>query len=473
MTILRSMVTNTAARSVTEIINRLGSVIFWVFVARYLGPKGLGSIAFSLSLFTFFGTVATLGLGSAVIRDVAKNPGRRGLYFSNTLFLGFFSSIFFALLMIVVARLINPSPATLFATMLMAVAILPFSGFYWSRTILWALEKLSYVAVARTAETVFKIAGAITVLMLGYGLTQVIIVLILSRVVSFIICFAFAVRMVDFKMTINKWLIRNLLRQAPSFSLIAVFNAMFWSLTVVFITKFRGDAEAGLYSAAFKFVDICISFAHAYGQALFPILSRLTEMGPKLLDVLFRKSLKYLTLITMAIATSIAMLAEQLIPLIFGPAMVGAVPILRVLIWLIIPFGNVPILAYILISYHRQKQDLLANMVATTVLVILLILTVPLWGAMGASVSLLVGCSVFFAVEVYSVHSGIKRLRLSLKSTSSVLSIAFMAVAFFTLKGFNPIIQIISGGFIFLFYLWVTGHVADFENNFLRQLKSV
>jgi len=85
MSMLRSIITNTAARSGAEIANRLGSAVFWVFVARYVGAAGLGSIAFAMSLFTLFEILATMGLGSAVIRDVAKQKNRAGLYFGQTL----------------------------------------------------------------------------------------------------------------------------------------------------------------------------------------------------------------------------------------------------------------------------------------------------------------------------------------------------------------------------------------------------
>ena len=113
MTIFRSMVTNTAARSVTELINRAGSAIFWIVLARYLGASGLGSFAFGLSMFNLFTVISTLGLNSVVVRDVARNHDNAGKYFGHTLLLGSVAASVMAVAMIFVSALLKPSTDTL------------------------------------------------------------------------------------------------------------------------------------------------------------------------------------------------------------------------------------------------------------------------------------------------------------------------------------------------------------------------
>ena len=187
MTILRSIIANVAARSITEIITRLCSAIFWIFIARSYGPAGLGSLAFGLSLFALFETISTLGLSSVVIRDVARFRERAGAYFGHTLLLGFFAAVIFMVLMILTAGLIRPGHASLFTAVVMAVALLPASGFYWSKAILSAAEKMSYIAIARTAENIFKVGAGLAAVMSGLGLRSVIVILAISKMISFII----------------------------------------------------------------------------------------------------------------------------------------------------------------------------------------------------------------------------------------------------------------------------------------------
>jgi len=472
MSVLRSMFGNTAARSITEIVNRLGSAIFWILVARYLGPGGLGSIAFSLSLFTLFATITTLGLGSAVIRDVAKERSLGRKYFINTQALGVVASIVFSAIMMGIAVALRPKPDTFFATIIMALAIFPATGFYWSRSILWSFERLGYVAVARTAESIFKIAAGVAVLVAGYGVKEVAIVIVLSKVISFVLCTIFASRLVGLEFRLDRTLLRRLLRQAPSFSLIAIFNALFWSLSVILLTKLQGEVEAGIFSAAFKFVDICISFASAYGQALFPVASRISQSRPELFRILCQKSIKYILILSAATATGIAILAPFLIHMVYGSSMAQAIPVLQLLIWLIVPFGVVPILAYTLIINHLQNRDLLANASATVVLILMSIVLIPQWGAMGAATALLVGCITFFGVEAFSVHKRVFQFQISLRILNPIFSILALGSILILFKDMNVLIRLFIGGSFFIILLWVTGNVTKFERKLFKQIRS-
>ncbi len=464
MSIARSIVTNTATRFIAELINRLGAAVFWIVVARYLGASGLGSLAFALSLFSLFETIATLGLGSVVARDAAREPSSAGRYFGQSMLLGLISSIVCLLLMIGIAALLKPSKETLFAASVMAVSILPASGFYWSKTILWSAEKMGYIAVARTAENLFKVVAGLAVLLAGMGLREIVLVLALSKVISFVICFAAAVYQVAAPVwRIHFGTIKYFLRQAPSFSLIAIFNALFWSVSVILLTKLRGEAEAGIFGAAYKLVDIWLSFAFAYGQALFPIASRTSTTDPQLFQRLCKKSMKYVSLMTLAIAAGTSMLAHKLIPIFYGNTMTEAVPVLMLLIWVLVPFAVVPVLAYSLVSHNLQRFDLAANVIAAIIVTAASIILIPPFGAQGAAIGLLFGCLAFFAIEFYAVERALFQIEISWKYLKPVLGVAIMSLAVFTLRDRSFILAALIGGMIYLLFLWQTKVISKSE----------
>src|SRR5262245_58349048 len=56
----------------------LGLVV-GVWVARYLGPKQYGLINYALAFVGLFGTFATLGLNSIVVRDLVREPNNAAL----------------------------------------------------------------------------------------------------------------------------------------------------------------------------------------------------------------------------------------------------------------------------------------------------------------------------------------------------------------------------------------------------------
>jgi O-antigen/teichoic acid export membrane protein len=472
MSILRSLAANTAARSVTEIVNRAGSAIFWIILARYLGAEALGSFAFALSLFSLFELFATLGLGSVVIRDIAQNRGFAGKYFSQAMILGLFSSVIFAGIMIGISALLKPNSDTIYTSIILAFALLPATGFYWSRAILWAKEKLTNVAIARTAENAFKIVFGIGLLFAGAGVREIAVILALSKIVSFVICYLYARKLVQPEWQIYKSVLISLIKQVPVFSATAIFNGLFWSSSVIILTKIGGETQAGYFSAAYKLIDLCIAFATAYGQALFPIASKVSAANRRLLTGLCKKSIKYLFIFSIGVACGTSILADKIILLFYGNSLSGAIPLLRLLIWMVVPFSLIPVLAYVLVSNHMQKKDLYANATAAIALFVASIVLIPLKGAAGATIALLIGSCLFFAVEFYAVSKSLFKFTFSAHQLIPILGVGLMSVCVFYLKDSNLFLSSITGALVYITFLLAAGIVTSPEIRLVRELRS-
>lgn len=473
MTIVRSVLTNTAARSATELINRAGSAIFWIVLARYLGLSGLGSFAFGLSLFSLFTAVSTLGLNSVVVRDVARDHSLAPKYFGHSLIMGSIVSAIMAIVMVIIALVLNPNDESLTVSFWLAVALIPSAGFYWSRSLLTATEKMVYIALARAAENIFKIVFGIAIMIAGYGVREVAIVIMLSKVVSFFFAFHFAYqRVAPPAWKLERPFLGYLVRQAPSFFFISVFNGLFWSITVIMMTKIRGEAEAGIFSAALKVVDICISVAAAYGQALFPVSSRTLYNDPQVFAQLFKKSIKYLLLMTIAMAATMTIMAPNAILFLYGSEMRESIPVLQTLIWLLVPYSLVPVYAYTLINSNRPNRDLAANFAASLTLFIGNLYYAAQYGARGAALTMLIGSIIYFLMEFYWVERHIIRFPVSIKMGLPLVGVAVMSFVVFALRGFQPVMAVIAGFIVYLSFLWVTNVVTDFENLMMRFFKS-
>ncbi|HPG38500.1 MAG TPA: flippase [bacterium] len=474
MNAFKSIITNTLARSCTEIMNRFGSAIFWILIARQLGAEGLGALAFAIALFSLFSNISTLGLGSVVVRDVAQDRSQAGLYYGQVLKAGLPVALFFTALMIIVTLLLSPKPDSAFAAIVMAFAIIPASGFYWSKSILSADEKMGYIAIARLVENVFKVGAGIALLFAGAGIREMILVFVISKVLSFAICFKYAADKVAAPVWRHDSVItQKLVTQAPSFSLITVFNSLFWSLTVIILTKLQGEAEAGIFSAAFKLVELCIALAGAYGQAFFPVVSRIAHHDLAAFVTISKKSIKYISLVTIAIVALVDVMAPQVIGLLYGQTMAQAVPVLRISIWLVIPFGIIPVLAFSLISRNLQKLDLSANIAGAVLLTVLNVILIPQSGATGAALAMTSAGVVFFAVEYYWVSKRLYRLDISLHTLKPVFGGVFMSGIVFLLKDTLIFVPVISGLALYVFYLWISKTLTIMEINSLRQPGSV
>lgn len=472
MFILRSLLKNTIARSATEIINRLGAAVFWVLVARQLGAAALGALAFGLSLHAFFLTISTLGLGAVVIRDVARDRSKAPAYFGHTLILGFVCAVLAAGLMIGVTLLLQPNPESIFASVVMAVAVIPASGFYWSKSLLSAAEDMSKIAVARLGENSFKILVGIVALLWGAGIAEIAVIVAISKAMPAVIAYPYARRYAKPIWRLSRTTSRYLLRMIPSFSLISVFNSLFWAAPVVILTHVSGEYQAGLFSAAYKLVDVTVSFAHAYGGALFPIASRTLKSNVELFKSLFVKSIKYMLMMTLAMAAVLSVLSRQVILLVYGADMLNAAPVLQLLAWMIVPFSLVPVLAFSLVSHDLQRRDLLANLSATLVVVSTGILFSFLWGALGTALSIVLGCFAFFLVEYVSVQRHMFAFSVLPHIWKPALGVLLMSGVLYVFQDVPIFLNLALGGLSYLFYLMLSKAITKHELLMVKQLRS-
>ncbi len=471
--ILKSLFKNTLARSATELFNRLGAAIFWVLVARYLGASALGALAFGLSLHAFFLTISTLGLGAVVVRDVARDRSKASVYFGNVLLLGFTSTVLVAALMIGVTLLLQPNPETIFVSSVMAVAIIPASGFYWSKSLLSAVEDMPKVALARLGENSFKIVVGIIALLFGAGIKQIAVIVAISKAIPVLIAYPYARRYAKPDWSIHKPMLRYLWRMIPSFSLISVFNSLFWAAPVVILTHISGAYQAGLFSAAFKLVDVTVSFAHAYGGALFPIASRTLKENIEMFKSLFLKSIKYVIMISLAMAAVLSVLADQVIQLVYGAEMLPAAPVLQLLAWMIVPFSLVPVLAFSLVSYDLQNRDLLANALASLVVIGSGMMLAAQMGALGTALSIVLGCLFFFLVEFISVQRHMFAFSMLPHVWKPLVGVLIMSIILILCQDINLFVNLFLAGASYLLYLKVTKTITKHELLMVKQLGSV
>lgn len=457
---LDRLIKNTAARSFAEIINRIGGALFWLLIARMLGASALGALVFALSLFSFFMTLSTLGLGSVLIRDTARYPEKTASYFGHALMIGTLTSILAALLMIGIALSLNIKGITLYATAVMALAVIPGSVFYWSKAILTAHEKMQGIAWARTAENGIRLLIGSLILFRGGSLVHIIWVVFAGKMVLALVGLHLATRYAvkpQFQRDAN--LFRYFRSMIPAFSMITLFNSLFWSAPIVILTHISGETAAGLFGAAFKLVDLIIALALAYGQAIFPVASRHLYNDKSRYRQIFHQSVKYVSLFTLAVAAGATLLAEPLILFLYGSHMQAAAPILRILIWSIVPFSLIPVFSSSLVSYHQQKWDLAANAAAAFSVIVLNLFLQPLAGAVGAAIALLSACVVFIIVECVGVQKHLFKLYVPRRLFHALPGILIMGATITMMRGVHVLVLVLISAALYLCFLYCSGAI--------------
>ncbi|NJE00286.1 hypothetical protein E3E26_10955 [Thermococcus sp. LS1] len=95
MSTVKTVTKNTLALMITSVVSKAFAFITLILLARYLGSENYGKLAFAMALTSFFTVIADFGLSSLIVREVAREKEKAGLY------LGTFS-VFKVLLAVVV-----------------------------------------------------------------------------------------------------------------------------------------------------------------------------------------------------------------------------------------------------------------------------------------------------------------------------------------------------------------------------------
>jgi O-antigen/teichoic acid export membrane protein len=171
--------------------------------------------------------------------------------------------------------------------------------------------------------------------------------------------------------------------------------ALMASMDRLFLAKFSGPAEAGVYFSAFQIASVLTVASGALNQAWIPWLyAHLTENT----DAARLKVVKVTYIIggmLLFFAMALAWGAPLIVPALLGDAFYGAGPLLR---WLA-PAAAISGFYYFVASYlfYFQRTGMLSFVTVGAVLfqAVLLFLVVPTHGARGAAISLLVANGIY------------------------------------------------------------------------------
>jgi O-antigen/teichoic acid export membrane protein len=155
---------------------------------------------------------------------------------------------------------------------------------------------------------------------------------------------------VDLKLSLH------LIREAVSFVFISVLSTLLLNSDIIILSKLQDETAVGLYRAALRVVQVGIMIIFGYATAIFPVMSRVEAQGSEGADLetLTNKSLLYLQIVLLPIATLGTVLAQPLSQLLFGVDYAGMESALQILLWTLLPVAVTQVLSRSIFARDRQ-----------------------------------------------------------------------------------------------------------------------
>ncbi|HEY5594538.1 MAG TPA: flippase [Nitrospiria bacterium] len=329
---------------VNNLLNLLNGVVLSVIIARYLGPQNLGAfhlVTWTVSIALLF---VNLGIVMSLKKHVAEYEGqndRRSVAGVINFMIGIrivAASVVTALLIVFSGPISNffnlPDAQRYFVWA--AISILPSALGEIFGASLAGIQKYHYSMWINLVMTPLAFGLSLAVLLAGHGVIGLLMVTTFTSTIGFLANFwaARRERLLDRSARLDPKTRSGITRFNLGVTAMNFLDAIVWQRSeVFFLGKFRPVQEVGFYSLAFGFTTTAVSFfASAISNVLIPIHSQ--AFGAKDhegMGMIYRKSVQYLSLVSLPLAIGGAVLADRIVLTLYGEQYLPAVTAMAIL----------------------------------------------------------------------------------------------------------------------------------------------
>jgi O-antigen/teichoic acid export membrane protein len=349
-------------------------------VTRGLGPEAFGDLTAATVFLTFPIALADIGLATAVLREISVAPERTEFVLRASLPLRFFIAVAVLVASLGVSVALPFTDRAQTAIWLGAIGSL-FTLLMLGLNPLFQARLQMHVPVAATLAgrglTLVLILAAFAA---GRGFIAVVLAYVVGTAVTFAIVLVAAARQISLRPVIAKDYWGNLLRGSLAIGIAMGLFLSYYRIDTVLVALFRDSREAGLYGAAFRFVEIAEILVSAIGISVFPSFARLIATRDARVGVALQRSLDIILAFSAPILAGVLLVADDLVRVTAGVEFAPAASALRLLVpYLALLFVSA-ILIRIAAALHVDRYILSVALVVLVVNVALNVVLLPRYG---------------------------------------------------------------------------------------------
>jgi len=390
---------NTGYLTVAFIFQKILSFLYFIYIARLLGPVDLGLYDPVKSLIPILLILIDFSLSVVLVREIARAPERAEEYLSSVLGIKVIFAFIILLGMGLFTNFSNFEP--LVKTILyldgMIVILDTFTLTFFA--VFRGLQNMKFESIGIIVTQILTVIVGVTGLVLGYDLR----VLFLAVLVGSIFNFFFSLIMLRKKLKIrirfawNKPIIKTFLKIAIPFAIYAFLVKVFSNADRYLLLGLTEQKYVGWYVTSHKLTYALEFIPSAFAVAIFPAMSAFYISSKINLIKTFEKAMYYLMILAVPISIGMITLADKIIYSLYGKAFeVSIVPLRILMIGLVVVFLNFPVGAF-LNACNRQVINTINMSITVVVNVAINLLLIKQYTFNGAAIAALVsGYLLFF-----------------------------------------------------------------------------
>lgn len=390
----------------SKLATLLLNLIVVVFVSRHLGPSGFGLFSYAIAVASILGTAGNLGLNSLVTRELVRRKRDREVIIGTSLLLRFLGSCATAAMGMYLVYWLRPDEIRLawFVGLLLGSeafrAGVVFS--FWFE----AQAQAASIGVAQLVVTLLGASLKIGLVLVDASLSALVIAQALDGLLVLVV-FGGLYRLKvasPVQISVSSREGKALLSQSFPLIISGLTAVIYFKIDQVMLGQIAGNEVVGIYAVAARMSEAWYFVPTAIATAVFPFLLRLRESNVPQYEKRLQDLFDLLTWMGLIVATTLSLAGPTIIEAVFGTAFSSAGILLAIHAWGGVFMAPRALVSKWLLAENALVYSLVSQGGGALVNVLLNLLMIPVYGAMGAAFATVIAycCSgylVFFLFD--------------------------------------------------------------------------
>jgi O-antigen/teichoic acid export membrane protein len=399
----RTIFRNLLALTSGQFSERLIAMVTAAYLARTLGPTGLGATVYSFAVAGYLTLIVGAGLDVVAGRAVTRDPLHAPVWTSHTLA---FRAMLAGLSYCTLILLSGVFPWTpLQRSAILAACLVAFANAFQLDWLYQAQDRMHVIALRKALAQLVTLAS---VLLLVRTQADVIpAVLCPTLGLGFGVLWVLRTSRREYHWT---WLrpdltfLRGMFRDALPVFLSGAMILTYQQFSVLLLARYRSMDDLGLFGACLKLYAAIGGLQILVNTSIYPTFCRLASQPYHRRQALLHTSASTMNFVAAVVSLAMIVAAGPLLRYLFGPSYQQAAPILQVLAIAQFLVFNQCVTSPYLYAIGRQGQHLLCVASGAAVNIACNLFLVPLYGAIGGAWSMVISEITVFSAMYFFVR---------------------------------------------------------------------
>lgn len=378
-----------AINTVSQIIVRVGALFVALasvkLLTNYLGTVGTGNFNTITTYLNFFIVIADLGLFSVAVREISKKPEEEKKILGNVFLIRLVTAVIATGISIAIVLLTDYSKEIKVGS-LIAAGFLFFnliSSVY--DVVLQTRLKMQFSALAEFSSKVISLL-ALYLIVLNHGsFYWIVSTITLSGVTIFLLKWIFARKFISFSAKYDQKIANWIFTISLPIGIVFILNNLFFKIDTLLLFAIKGASAVGIYTVAYKVLEVTIFAGSYFASALKPSLSKYINEDKTRVANMISKSFLVMMFMSMPIALVSIIYSHEIVLFLSNPDFISGASAL-VILSCTLPFLYVDVLlGEILIAKDERKLLTKIAAFALSFNLIMNLIFIPRYSFMGAA----------------------------------------------------------------------------------------